>query len=1745
MPKKPMQTQLLYRRYILFLVVAMLFTTVGFSADGDPDIGIPTIVQGRAILSRDLLRRQCEIAIAEERWEDLKELVRRTLAEERVAFGADFEGTSLTATYRTVAETHLQEPSTQFQPFRDDVTKHLRKIFNAPIPEGFDEETVRDFDKKVIDQNKKFDQLVTSTSKVLGFSVSSAASGDYQQLDAEVAKCCSIFHELFGADDPTPQTEFSDDPEIAALEKKLAELQRQELAEKRAAETQFAWLLMLRSQGFVRADEIPAAIVAARKAFTLVATADPKWFEDERPMIGGRSIAIHLFNLLNDETWKSQREAGKWEEAIATFNEMLPLAEFLSDDPNVYREYRDTCRMLAKMPPEKQMAFAKTFRDADLFSVAWNANDVDKALSIGLDIADTRTAILGEDCLLAAQMNDNLGLLYWKNGNYAAAFQRLLMSVKVLHRVLYSNNTEVKVALYNLSYNAKLAASLEDPPENLVRDLEAFLKSAGSYENENTASLADCEQTLILVKRLVEFNAEDRKKNAVLHELRNVRNEQFRQGKYSDAAMHASLCSSGSKSLLGKDSPTYLDDLRAEANCLLRSGKHELAIAISEDILEAFDKPPYNETAAFSDVYLGYANGLQERVSIADAKTARSWIKKSQSLTAKTSGESDQLARKLSAEAGLLRDHLFNPAEALILFQRAGSIFAGLGIGKESWDYCQNLVNVAQCHTMLGLFEASEQHLIESLRIRKKREYRNSYMLAWNYWALGQNAFHAGRFADSTNYFQRALEIKERDTPHATDIPDVYGYLLRSASWTEDGEAISEDYYEQFLERRRKYRGDDLVAFADDCRAAANFIMLEPGDLFFGQVNDLRGDLVTRLAELAQNIYETQKTPDRRLLHCIQLQGCAAAHTGKRRFAENLFTDLSAKIDSVDQDANDLRGQAHVGISNIKSDQLVFDEALRHRRLALECFRSFYGRDSAQVANVLAGIGTTLISFSDFEQAEEYIREAATIYENLGHDKTVEANRWLAVIYRKRGELERSEQYLHYAKSKLRPGLVNQDMAITCDRSLAHLMLIQGDFDQAIELTESMEANLAAHPHLVAPSGDINSIRGIALLAKGNPKEAKRILQQVVVKSDNSFQKLTTVEIKEGQDDLPQSVSSQTRSAFVRACFETGDKETALAELRDELVFAEERLRDFGGVLSKRQKLELRRRVQAAVDSFISHGIEQDLDPAVVYDAIVRMKGLVFAEEVAQREAQRSLKTTAAIALAAELKDINRQLSKTLFANTGKVDRTQSIQDLRDLSKRRDELEAQLAELSSGNGQRTERSKVNLATIQNMLSDGEVLIDFIEYQHHKEPGLPNSKVEPRLIAFVTGKDSFKQIALGSSRESLAKTVRDWREAISSRKSAEFEAANAELGKILLGELKPLIQECKTIFISPDSVLSQIAFAALPTGEDEYLIDRCNVISVTAPRMLLRKRQLLKTIAAESQSPHVLLVGAVNYSHAKVLPVDSPPGPLHFDADEDLTQHLALRSASQVSEWDFLPGTETEIKGIEQVIAKFNDKSSVTVLSGADASETAFAVQRNAKWIHLATHGFFAQTRENGDEWGFQSLSRDAVSGFDPSLLTGIVLAGANRIAEDEDEGEDRGEEDGILTAAEIELLDLRDTEMVVLSACETALGEGKTGEGVLGLQRSLHMAGCKNVVASLWKVDDQATAILMQEFYRQVCEENKTPAEAIRAAQLMLRQNKDNIAGQLRGVTRIDSPDESDVKGVPPFYWAAFTVSLN
>ena len=208
--------------------------------------------------------------------------------------------------------------------------------------------------------------------------------------------------------------------------------------------------------------------------------------------------------------------------------------------------------------------------------------------------------------------------------------------------------------------------------------------------------------------------------------------------------------------------------------------------------------------------------------------------------------------------------------------------------------------------------------------------------------------------------------------------------------------------------------------------------------------------------------------------------------------------------------------------------------------------------------------------------------------------------------------------------------------------------------------------------------------------------------------------------------------------------------------------------------------------------------------------------------------------------------------------------------------------------------------------------------------------------------------------------------------------------------------------------------------------------------------------------------------------------------------------------------NYLPGTKKEVESIDKMLK--DNHLSVQLFTMTSANEESFKAisGKHQNILHIATHGFYwsDSTAQKKDYFSQRALRLDdnqpTLPAIDPLNRCGLLFAGANTALSGHSADLPEGVQDGILTAKEISLLDLRDADLVVLSACETGKGE-ITGEGVFGLQRAFKQAGAQTIIMSLWPVNDAATQMLMTEFYRNWITNHQPKREAFRNAQNTVR----------------------------------------
>ena len=425
--------------------------------------------------------------------------------------------------------------------------------------------------------------------------------------------------------------------------------------------------------------------------------------------------------------------------------------------------------------------------------------------------------------------------------------------------------------------------------------------------------------------------------------------------------------------------------------------------------------------------------------------------------------------------------------------------------------------------------------------------------------------------------------------------------------------------------------------------------------------------------------------------------------------------------------------------------------------------------------------------------------------------------------------------------------------------------------------------------------------------------------------------------------------------------------------------------------------------------------------------------------------------------------------------------------DLPKMEKDANELEQKITAASNISVKNDNAENRSWKDIQVKLKTDECAVEIIRTDFYTKGVWTDSIYYSALIIDKTCTvPKFVFIKNGNKLESS--TVAKYRESIKTK--VEDDASYNAFWK----PLKEAVGASKKIYFSPDGAYQQVNMYTLRNPETKkYLIEETNISLVTNTEDVLQS-----SVASTSKTAEIF-----SYPDYDLIPKTTEVASV---------EPLSRYGFSHLKE---LPGTKIEADSITKILRSKNWKVSEHLQ--AEATEDAIKKINNPQILHIATHGFFLKdVDENAsDVIGLQSH----IVKENPLLRSGLMLAGAAAIARDSIV--DNTKEDGILTAYEAASLNLSQTDLVVLSACETGLGEVSNGQGVYGLQRAFMVAGAKSIIMSLWVVDDFATQELMSNFYREWLKdpsaENKQ--KAFRTAQLKLKE-----------------------KFPQPYYWGAFVM---
>ncbi|MCC7028539.1 MAG: CHAT domain-containing protein [Saprospiraceae bacterium] len=532
----------------------------------------------------------------------------------------------------------------------------------------------------------------------------------------------------------------------------------------------------------------------------------------------------------------------------------------------------------------------------------------------------------------------------------------------------------------------------------------------------------------------------------------------------------------------------------------------------------------------------------------------------------------------------------------------------------------------------------------------------------------------------------------------------------------------------------------------------------------------------------------------------------------------------------------------------------------------------------------------------------------------------------------------------------------------------------------------------------------------------------------------------------------------------------------------------------------------------------------------IAYDRALFYKGFLLTSAIRLRNLAESTEASKAIYI--RLKSYHRRLA---FEYALPINERTEVAELEDSA---NAIEKELVYTVAGYSKNVQQLKWQ--EVKKALQKNEAAIEFVRFEFN----FPKATDSIMYMALLIKENAsvpilismFEEKSLDSLLLSKSGHKADYVNSLyslSDRGAIAIEAPKKSLYEMLWKPLEKELVGIKTIYFSPSGLLHRINLDAIPVSETETLADKYQLIELGSTR------QLVIPIKIKEPNNEAVLFGGIQYE---------------LDSSNVYEANLASRSRGTLSfssvdstlrggTWNYLTGTEREVNTIEKIMHRAGVQTKLK--KGNKATEESFkniGINNlpSPRILHIATHGYFfpddrANSAKSGVAHDSAASERTAKAAtprprleFEteepifkisehPMLRSGLIMTGGNVAWQGKQTLE--GKEDGILTAFEISQMNLSNTELVVLSACETGLGDIQGNEGVYGLQRAFKIAGAKYLIMSLWQVPDKQTSLLMTMFYKKWLEDKMTIPDAFHAAQKELRDN-----------------------GLDPYNWAGFVL---
>jgi len=821
---------------------------------------------------------------------------------------------------------------------------------------------------------------------------------------------------------------------------------------------------------------------------------------------------------------------------------------------------------------------------------------------------------------------------------------------------------------------------------------------------------------------------------------------------------------------------------------------------------------------------------------------------------------------------------------------------------------------------------------------------------------------------------------------------------------------------------------------------------------------------------------------------------------GKLVEAQVLMDDLKTSIG--DNDPEIYLGLLR-NIGTLAQSRGDFRTASRRFTEALDLAKQLYGERSPEYADILLRIATLDKNLGNYQEAEPkflFVSEIIAEAQGVNHPNYASVANNMGILYQQMGNYEKAQEKFNQAVEiyKNAYGEGNPDYVLSLE-NLATLYELKGEEEKALEiLAITLQANKTIYGE-TNPNYAVSLHNYASLLQKTDRKdEAFAMLEKVLELQANSMgtlqpgyanslHNLAILAQEQEKYDLADSLIDQVllirgtlfdvyHPAYNSALYSkavllqvTNKYDVAWITYNEVIEQYLYQIRKYFPSLSEVEKNAFYAKLAPVVNRYkefcIEYYINYKQDPEILrklYTVQLATKALLLNAVNKTREIIMNSGNEEIIAEFNTWTNLKKQL-----VNYYSYSKEQLIAEginIATLEEEANAIEKSLSRQSTAFAGEFEQVEITWQTVAQKLRTDEMAVELIRIERN---GIEDSITYAGLVLHQNSQSpSLVTMPFGASMESKYYNFY--------KNTVKYRVHDKLSYEVFWQPINDLIQGAKTIYISADGVYNKVNINTIfNVNTNNYLIEDYFVKYISSTKDLLNRRQ-----ANTENSRSILCMGDPAYD-------------LQGDASRPAQLNEVQRSQLNMKQISPLPGTKREINYIDSLLQQNSWR--VQAFTGSDALEAQLKQAKSANVIHLATHGFFMpdlKISEIESQAGLNDFDRN------PLFRSGLLFAGASN-------QQNEVENDGVLTAYEAMNLYLDNTELVVLSACETALGDVKNGEGVYGLQRALVVAGAQNLIMSLWKVNDEATMELMQLFYSNWTSGNNV-YQALQKAQIQM-----------------------------------------